>query len=81
MLGIPGVDRQIPGRGGHLWRGDVTRMDGRRAWVEVPALFGDNPAGPFDVLDTGVPVTAGARVLVAAADGDQDDLIVVGVIK
>lgn len=78
-LGIPGVDRLVPGRGAHVWRANVIRLDGRRVWVEVPALFGDNPAGPFDVLDTGeVEIHAGSRVLVTAVNGDQDDLVVIG---
>lgn len=81
-LGIPGVDRLEPGRGAHLWRANVVRAEGRSVWVEVPALFGDNPAGPHNVLDMGdAELVAGDRVLVAAVNGDQDDLVVVGRIR
>lgn len=82
-LGIPGVDRLLPGLGGHLWRGNVVRMDGRQAWVEVPALYGDNPAGPFDMIDfiDDVEARPGDRVLVAAIGGDHDDLVIVGKLK
>lgn len=81
-FGIPGVDARLPSRGEHLWRADVVRVTGRQAWVEVPALFGDNPAGPYDMLDLGdVEVVAGSRVLVAAMGGDQDDLVVIGKLR
>lgn len=82
-FGIPGVDGRLPSRGQHLWRGNVVRLDGRQAWVEVPALYGDNPAGPFDMIDfiDDVEARPGDRVLVAAVGGDQDDLVIVGKLK
>lgn len=62
-----------------IWRGVVLEvLSTGRAWVQIPALAGTDPVGPLDVATLPGPLSPGARVLVAALDGQRRELMIIG---
>lgn len=65
------------------YRATVTRVHDGTVYVEIPALgAGEQPTlTPAHLAADAAELEAGARVLVAAVDEDDDDLALVGVLS
>lgn len=68
--------RPTPTLGPAVYLGTVTRVDGDRCYVEVPALARGFEYGPARYPADGIPPAAADTVAVAFLNGVLDELVV-----